>query len=250
MKTILLLSSALCACTASQEASTVELPVTTTSAAIPGVVTDLGYAIELTRVRVGVTQIEFTIEGESHQKRGAVETTVPTRPVLHPGHASGGEVTGELAGDHVLTFDGQPQNPLGMAQLIVGDYTGANFAFRSTTANDGLAAGDPLLGHAFHLQGTATRDGITKNLDLVLDVEPDTAVIGAVFQDTVAAGSDHGLAIELYAADPVEGDTAFDGIDFFAISTTDLVEIRPGSDAHNLVRREIQTHDHYGVRPQ
>lgn len=250
MKTALCLSAALCACTTSEEAAIVELPVTTTSAAMPAAITDLGYTIALDRVRIGVTQIEFTVDGELHAKRGTVETTRPTRPAYHPGHSAGGEVTGELSGDHVLTFEGAPQHPLGMAQLIVGRYTGANFAFRATTANDGLAGDDPLLGHAFHLTGTASRDGVTKAIDLVLDVEPDTAVIGATFQDRVEPGADHGLAIELYPTDPVEGDTAFDGVDFFALSETDLVEIRPGSDAHNLIRREIQTHDHYGVRPQ
>lgn len=250
MKPAIWMSFALCACAASEEAAIVELPVTTTSAVMPAALTDLGYTIQLDRVRIGVSQIEFTVDGELHAKRGTVETTRPERPAYHPGHAAGGEVTGELAGEHVLVFEGAVQHPLGMAQLITGRYSGANFAFRATTTNDGLAIDDPLLGHAFHLAGTASKDGVTRSIDLVLDVEPDTAVIGAAFQDQIDVGSDHGLAIELHPTDPIEGDTAFDGVDFFALSDTGLVAIRPGSEAHNLIRRAIQTHDHYGVRPQ
>ena len=248
----LVLCTALCACTSSsQEASSVDLAVTTAAAPMAQTTTDLGYAIDLASVRIGVTQIEFTIEGEVHQKPGSPDTPKPDpAPVFHPGHSAGGEVTGELAGDHVLVWNGQPQPELGYAQLIVGDYRGANLAFRATTSADGLAADDPLLGHAFHLSGTVSKDGVTKNLDLVLDVEPDTRVVGAVFQDVIAAGSQEQLAIEFYPADPVEGDTAFDGVDFFSLSTTDSIQILPGSDAHNLIRREIQTHDHYGVLPQ
>lgn len=166
--------------------------------------------------------------------------------------ATGGEVTGELPGEFILSWTGQPQPKLGDGTLLVGDYRGANFAFRVAGARDNLAAGDPLLGHAFHVTGTIAMAGTTKPFDAVLDVEPGAQVIGAVFEDTVTEASTETLAIEFFPTDPNELDTPFDGVDFFTLPTTasGTIEIRPGSAAHNIIRRSIQTHDHYGVLPQ
>jgi hypothetical protein len=229
-------------CSGSREAVTIELEVTTSPLVIAAVTTDLGYRIELDRVRVAVTRVEFTIEGEMHDLAARV-----ARP--HPGHSSGGEVTGELPCDHILVWDGAVSPALGTATLIVGDYRGANFAIRAAGAADALAVDDPLLGHAFHLTGTISKDGTSRDLDAVLDVEPDTAVIGAVFEEVVTPASTAPLAIEFYPGDPFEADTAFDAVDFFALPTTTEggIEIRPGSAPHNIIRRKIQTHDHYGV---
>src|SRR5690606_38716624 len=141
--------------------------------------TDLGYTIELTRLRIAVSSIEFTTEGETHQDVARAVPGVPPPP--HPGHSAGGEVTGELPGDYGLEWNGQANPPLGMGTLIVGEYHGANLTFRAAGDADGLAPDDRLLGHTFHLEGTVSRDGTTKPLVAVLDVEPDSILIGAVF---------------------------------------------------------------------
>lgn len=237
---------ALGACAGTEEAATVQLPVATAAAAMPAATTDLGYQVQVASLRIAVTGIQFTIEGEMHA------AVAPPGTVLHPGHASGGEVTGELPGDFVLTWNGQAQPRLGDGTLLVGDYHGANFAFRGADARDALPAGDPLLGHTFHMTGTITKAGVTKPFDGAFDVEPGASVIGAVFEDRITETSTETLALAFYPTDPAEQDTAFDGVDFFALPTTaaGAIEIRPGSAEHNIIRRIIQTHDHYGVLPQ
>lgn len=221
------------ACGGTEGAPTVELPVETGSA-LPGhAETDLGYAVQLARTRVAVTGIQFTIAGEQHA-------------YWHPGHSGGGEVTGELPGDFVLEWAGQAR-VLGTASLIVGDYRGANFALRAATAAD-VSSDDPLLGHTFHLVGTVAKGSESRALDIVLDVEPDTYVIGAPFDARIEETTTTPLALIFLPTDPNEGDTPFDTIDFFALPQSgNVIQIRPGSEPHNLVRRAIQTHDHFGV---
>ncbi|HVK85684.1 MAG TPA: hypothetical protein VM513_16305 [Kofleriaceae bacterium] len=243
-------------CGTSREAATVELPVTTAASALPPVATDLGYEVTVTDLRIAISALQFTIEGEMHagtaandiaQRSGA--TSIIALP--HPGHSAGGEVTGELPGDFILRWNGRPQPALGTATLVAGDYHGANFALRAATGADGLDAADPLLGHTFHLEGTVGKDGTTRPFVAVLDVEPDTTVIGAVFEDEITETSTETLAVEFLAADPFEGDTPFDTIDFFTLpETAGRIEILPGSTTHNILRRAIQTHDQYAVVAQ
>lgn len=239
-----ILVGVLAGCAGTEEAATVELPVTTVATPMDAAMTDLGYRVEVTQLRIAVSTIQFTIEGEEH-----TEVAPPPGTILHPGHSAGGEVTGELPGDFILTWNGQPQPVLGLGTLIVGDYRGANFAFRAATATDAPPAGDVLLGHTFHLAGSITKDAMTRAFDAVLDVEPDTEVIGAVFDHVITESSMETLKIAFFPTDPNEQDTPFDGIDFFALPAggSGSIEIRPGSAAHNLLRRAIQTHDHYGV---
>jgi hypothetical protein len=235
-------------CGGSEEAATVELPVSTYAAGIPAATTDLGYQIQLAEIRIAVSTVQFTIEGEMHSDV-AHGTAALVKP--HPGHNAGGEVTGELPGEFVLTWNGQAQPALGNATLIVGDYRGANFAFRAAGAGDQLAVGDRLLGHAFHVWGTVTKDGTTKPLVAVLDIEPDASVVGAVFEHVVRESSGETLAIQFLPTDPYENDTPFDGVDYFTLpETAGSIEILPGSTAHNIIRRAIQTHDHYAVVAQ
>lgn len=246
MRTTILLAASLAACAGTEDAATVSLPVTTAGEALPRATTDLGYTVLVETMRAAVSTIQFTIEGEVHA------VTTPPGTLGHPGHAAGGEVTGELPGDFVLAWTGQPRPPLGTGTLIVGDYRGANFSFRAADARDNLPAGDPLLGHTFHLTGTVARDTTLRPFDAVLDVEAGASVIGAVFEDRVTEASTETLAIAFLPADPSEQDTAFDGVDFFTLPTTagGAIEIRPGSAAHNVIRRAIQTHDHYAVQPR
>ena len=254
MRTTFLLALCAVGCGTTEEAATVRLPVTTSAAALPAATTDLGYQVQLERLRVAVTAIQFTIEGEAHAASAkpaeVAEAAVIAAP--HPGHSAGGEVTGELPGDFLLVWNGQPQPVLGEATLLAGDYFGVNFAFRAAGPGDGLPAGDLLAGHAFHITGTITKEGTSRPFDAVLDVEPDTRVVGALFEDHITEASTETRAIAFFATDPTEQDTAFDGVDFFTlpITPTGTIEIRPGSAEHNIIRRAIQTHDHYGVLPQ
>jgi len=227
----------------SEEAETVDLPVTTAGGAMETATTDLGYTIELSRVRIAVSQIQFTIEGELHEKPGGA--------LPHPGHYAGGEVTGELPGDFVLEWNGAAQDDLGTATLITGDYRGANFLFRAAAAADGLDAADPMIGHAFHLTGTVSKDGITNDLDILIDTELDTAIVGAVFDDVIGSSTDQRLDIRFFPVDPYEAETAFDGVDFATLPLVgNTVEVRPGTPEHNIIRRTVTTHDHYGVNPE
>jgi len=228
------------ACTSGEEAVRIELPVATSATALAPTTTDLGYAVVVERMELAVTRIQFTIEGEMH-------VASPPGTIFHPGHSAGGEVTGELPGRFLLRWTGQAEPILGRATLLVGDYRGANFTLRATDDGDALAADDPLRGHAIRITGTATRDGATRSFDAVLDVEPDTAVIGAVFASSLSEATSGTLAFSFLPTDPEEGDSAFDGIDFFALAPEDPIEIRPGSDAHNVLRRKVTTHDHYAV---
>jgi hypothetical protein len=140
---------------------------------------------------------------------------------------------------------------LGLGHLIVGDYRGANFSFRTAGPSDGLSSNDRMLGHAFHISGNVTKNGVTKPFVALLDVEPDSSVIGAVFEDIVTETSTETLAITFLPTDIYENDTPFDGVDFFALpETAGSIEILPGSTAHNVIRRAIQTHDHYSVVSQ
>lgn len=228
-------------CTDSEEAARVELPVNTAAAAFAPATTDLGYVVSVEEMQAAVSTIQFTIEGEMHQ-----DVTTPPGTIAHPGHYAGGEVTGELPGDFILNWNGQPHDPLGMGTLIVGDYKGANFSFRTAIATDNVPT---LTGHAIHLAGTIAKDATTKPFDLLIDVEVDTAIVGAVFEDVIAKTSTETLAITFYPTDPYENDTPFDDVDFFSLPTTaaGAIEIRPGSETHNIIRRVLTTHDHYGV---
>lgn len=240
MRSLLLVT--LIGCSGTEAAAVVELPVTTADGPIAPATTDLGYVVELTRVRIAVDTIQFTIEGEIHDAVSA--RAAGPRP--HPGHAGGGEVTGELPGRFVLEWAGEARPALGDASLITGDYHGANFAIRAADEGDGLAAGDPLLGHAFHLTGTITKGATARPFEAVLDVEPDTAVIGAVFDARITETTIGTLAVAFLPTDPFEADTVFDGVDFDALPGA-AIAIRPGDTAHNIIRRAIQTHDHYAI---
>jgi hypothetical protein len=226
------------ACGESTETPTVLLPVATASAPLPAATTDLGYDIVVTSLRAAVADLEMTIEGEMHDDvEGAI---------FHPGHSAGGDVTGELPGDHLLVWDGAT-HALGEATLTVGDYHGANWTWRAA-GEDELDAGDPLIGHTFHVVGVASRDGTDHAFDAVLDLEPGTDLIGAVFELEVTEASTETLDVQMLPTDPEEGDTAFDGVDFAALPVTDdVILIRPGEEAHNILRRPIQTHDHYAI---
>lgn len=227
------------ACSDSTEAPTVMLPVVTEGGAFAPATTDLGYSVVTTRIRMAIADLELTIEGEMHGKPG---------PPPHPGHYAGGDVTGTMPGHYLLDWNGS-EHAVGTSELIVGDYQGANLTFRAADAADGLAAGDPLLGHAFHIEGVATKDSVDHPFDALIDIEPNTQLVGAVFEDVVTEASTESLRLAILPIDPAENDTFYDGLDFAAlpVSGTGVAEIRPGSTVHNVFRRPLQTHDHYAI---
>lgn len=232
--------AALVACSDSSEAPTVQLPVATSGAAFAPSTTDLGYTVTTTRVRMAIADLQLTIEGEMHQ----------AAPNQHPGHYAGGDVTGTLPGHFVLDWNGA-EHMLGTAELIVGDYQGANFTFRAADADDGLPAGDALLGHAIHVLGVATKDGTDHPFDAVIDLDAGTQLVGAVFEDVVTEASTETLVLAFLPTDPSSTATIYDGLDFATLPTTgdDRIELRPGSAAYNAFRRPLQTHDHYAIAP-
>lgn len=224
----------LAACQHSQPAPEVQAPVVSDRPRAP-ITTDLGWQIDLTRVRLSLGELQFTIAGEMHASLGArLLALVEGTAYAHPGHYAGGEVTGELPGDHVTAFDGEP---LGVARLIVGRYRGANFRFRRG-----------LDGHTAELDGTATRTGRTITFHALVDIDDGAQLVGAPF-DAEIGEPPPTLVLRLLAQSPTSPNTLFDKLDFAALDTDvdGHIEIRPGEDAHNLLRRSLQVHDHYEV---
>ncbi len=236
------LAAALAACGQSTEAPTVMLPVASAGGPLAVATTDLGYEVTTTRLRVAIADLELTIAGEQHAVAAGF---------YHPGHHAGGDVAGAMPGNVLVDWDGGDGRALGVATLIVGAYQGANFRFRAADGGDGLATDDPLLGHTFHVTGVARKDGADHPFDALLDLAAGTTLVGAVFELVVTEASTETLHLAARPVDPTAGGTIYDGLDFAALATTPagLVEIRPGSTAHNVFRRPIQTHDHYVLHP-
>lgn len=230
------------ACGGGSEAVQVQLPVVSDARRIETFETDVGYAITLTMARAAVRDLELTIEGEEHET-GAT--------VWHPGHAAGGEVTGELRGDLVVDFlaDGAA---LGTATLLTGPYEGANFTFRRAGAGDGLDAADPLLGHTFHVELVAERDGQMWTVTMALDLDDGARLEGAPFPHEVTEASTETLGLQLTPVDPFEGSTLLDGIDLAPLDGDGdgAIAIEPGQTAHNQIRRLLGAHDYYYLEPR
>lgn len=251
MKQSILLCAALAACGGGREATSMQLPVVAGANRIEPATTDLGYTVTVDRLRVGVRDVQFTIEGEEHPSSMAsrVADWFIGTAHAHPGHAGGGEVLGELAGPYLIdwTADG---SALGTGTLLTADYNGANFLFRTTSqVDDGLDPDDPLLGHAIHLEGSIERDGDSWAVDMVFDIDEGTALIGAPFDYTLTEAAAPTVALELATIDPFEGDTIFDGVEFADLDGDGdgAISIAPGSDTHNALRRAFTRHDHYIV---
>jgi hypothetical protein len=226
------------------EAPTVDLAVETMDGALPATTNDLGWTISVSRYRAAISDIQFTIEGEMHDDKPVAGNVV----LDHPGHSAGGDVTGELAGDFIVDLDGT-SHELGIGTLIVGDYRGANLTFRAATDADDLPAGDPLIGHYFHVAGTSTKDAMSVAFDAVLDLDEPTLLAGAIFESTITESSTVRLALSFLPEDPSEHDSVFDGLDFSTLPADGAGTrmIRPGTTEHNILRRSVQVHDHYAV---
>jgi hypothetical protein len=248
VRTIVVAGAAALSC-ASQEAVRVQMEVELDASTVTDTTNDLGWTVTLTGARVAVTDLQFTIQGEMHEATAWLEGWLVRRAWAHPGHYAGGNVTGELLGDFVLDWFGRDGDVLGTAELLTGDYNGFNFLFRQGSEADGLAGDDPLLGHAAQFTGTAQKDGVLVTFSAVLDVNEGTQMVGAPFELTVEAGADTSIRIQLEATDPVESRSMFDGIDFGTLDDDGDgdVRIEPGSEAHNILVRTIQSHVHYNA---
>lgn len=258
----LILPWALCVGCDSEQAPRVTLPVVVDGDGVIPFESDLGYQVTITTLRVAFDNVEFTSGGEMHASllrrvgHGLGELIVPTA-YAHPGHYAGGEVAGEMPGRFVVDWldDGAS---LGDAELLGATYTGANFVFTRATADDGIPADDPIIGHTMEVAGTATRDGTTWTFHGFVDEEDGKRVVGLPINTDVAQGivdfevdasTNVTLGLQVLMVDPFEPDTAFDGIDFAAADADGDgdVPLVVGEAPNNLLLRQLQVHDQYRV---
>jgi len=236
-------------CTPSEEAQRVQLEVEVEDAALMAGDNDLGWRVELGAARLAVSDLQFTILGEMHEASAWLPSWVLGRAWAHPGHLSGGDVTGELTGEFVLDWVAGGGRRLGTAEMLTGVYQGLNFGFRAAAASDGLPADDPLLGHSAYFAGTASKAGQTITFTAQIDVDAGTQMVGAIFDLEVERTDQASISIQLVPVDPIDGFSLFDGLDFAALDPDGdgVVTIVPGDAAHNFVRRTVQSHVHYGA---
>ena len=245
----------LVACQAPEEAVQVELPVVADASRLEPVTTDLGYEVELSEVRIMVKDFTFAIAGEAHTSsllHRSYQWLVPD-VWAHPGHYQGGDITGEFPGRFLL--DWFEDDELGRASLLVGHYTSANFFFVRANESDVASEDDLILGHTALLRGTAIRDEQQIAFLALLDSPDDRQLVGVPFDFDLKENSEVALHVQLETVDTLEGDTLFDGLDFQALddNSDGKVEISPAGeteallDAYNLLRRTLQTHDHFEV---
>ncbi len=251
------------------EAPRVELSIVVDGSGLGVSTTDLGWTIEFEQARLAIADLEFTTAGEVHQARLPAASAwllglLLTTAHAHPGHNQGGEIIGELPGEFVLDFIDGSGDELGVATLIVGEYTAANFRFRRASADE-LPAGDPLIDHTVILAGTASSGDQVVGFSIAVDSPIDRELVGAPFETTVTEQSKAALGVRLLDTDPQEGDHLFDGIDFAALDAADgsvdgmvtLIdpELDPTLaselvDAYNAIRRDLQTHDLFDIEAQ
>lgn len=264
---ILAFGVTLTGCNEPNEAPRVELPVAVSADGVTTVTNDLGYEIEVTEARMAFNSLGFTIAGELHTQLPWKRLTnaIISNAYAHPGHYSGGEVTGELPGEFVVDWLQEDGRQLGTATLLGGTYTGANFTF-ARGSSDHLADDDPLIGHTAIFSGFATREGVSIPYNIVVNSPEGRVLVGAPlttpdgtpgdFKATIDGSSSGTLRIQLDIEDPIEHHTLFDGIDFAELSpdANGVIHIAPDNaateDAYNLFRRTFQLSDFYIVHYQ
>lgn len=230
-------------------------------------VTDLGWTIELEQARLALADLRFTTSGEVHMEQrpsagaqllGLISDAWMPSAHAHPGHFQGGEIIGELPGTFVVDFAGEDGRELGLATLIVGEYTALDFRL-ARAGSDEVEQSDALFGHTALLSGTATgpEDAVV-SFTVIIDSPLDREIVGAPFEVSVAEDSTFEIGLRMLGIDPIEGDHLFDGIDFALLDELDgatdgavlLVDPETNSglgpersDAYYQIRREFQTHD-------
>jgi hypothetical protein len=248
VRTTLFLVAAALACSPSQEAVHVEVAVELDGSTVGDSTNDLGWTVTLTAARVAVSDLQFTIQGEMHGATAWLGGWLIGRAWAHPGHYAGGDVTGELVGAFMFDWFGGDGAMLGAADMLTGDYNGFNFTFRrASAADDGLDADDPQIGHTAYFAGVARKDATEVAFTAVLDVNEGTQMVGAPFELAVMADTTAAIGVQLETTDPIEQVSLFDGLDFAALDEDGdgEVTLEPGSAAHNIFVRTIQSHVHY-----
>jgi hypothetical protein len=236
------------ACELGREAPRVVVPVVTAASTSTAMLTDLGYEVELTRMRVAIEEMRFTPGGEEHDFwRSPPSEEGDSSPVYHPGHAVGGEVLGELRGP-ILVDVANDGDRLGDATLVAADYDGADLVFRRAGgAEDALSEEDPILGFTVHVEGVAERDGEVRRFDALVDLE-GAEVVGIPFDARITEEPGMTLAFELRPS--VANVTLFDRFAFFALEPDDRgwLRIRPGGAPHDVLAENLGRHEHYAIR--
>lgn len=245
------------ACDAPREAVQVELPVVVDASKLEAITSDLGYEVKLTEARIAIRDLTFAVAGEAHTSllRDAHDWLVPNT-LAHPGHFQDGDITGELRGRFVLDWLPGRVPQLGAARLLEGAYTSANFVLERATKADLKNEQDELLGHTALLRGSARKEDDEISFLALIDSPSNRNLVGIPFETTIEAARPVELHLELALLDDLEGDTLFDRIDFAALDEDEdsHILLAPGArsqnsiDAYHLLRRTLQTHDHFDVR--
>jgi hypothetical protein len=237
-----IVASLLAGCSGAEEAARVELPVQVDTGSLVEVQTDLGYEVVLSEARLALENLEFAVAGEAHASwAGAVADFLVPPAWAHPGHDSGGDVTGELRGAFITSWLPAADAALGTATLLAGDYQSVNFTFRRAGPEDGLAASDGLLGHTATLRGSATRGGVRREFVAVIDAASGDRLVGVPFAVAVREGVELVIGLELVLRDPFEGDTLFDGIDFERLAPNARGELDLSAHAFDVASQQAQT---------
>lgn len=255
---VLLGALATWACGEAREATRVELEVLVDGSAVEDVTTDLGYRVHVTALRAALGELEFAVAGEVHASTpGALSRLFVPRARAHPGHYTGGEVTGMLPGRFVADWVGDQGGALGLAILLEGTYDSANFTLHRADLDLGLAVDDPLLGHTAILEGVAEKEGASIPFTARIDSPPSRQVVGIPFEARVRGGADFALGLAFGTRDPLEKDTLFDGIEFSLLARDaqgrawleETSEAQANLDSYYTLRRRFQTHDHFWIQP-
>lgn len=248
------------ACSDPEEAPRVELPVVVDGSCLTPVTTDLGYTVQVHGLRMAARDLQFAVAGEVHMtSREGLRSLLFPSARAHPGHYTGGEVTGELTSRFVLDWINGNGAELGMGTLLQGLYDSANLTLDHADATE-VSADDPLLGHSAYIAGTASKDGGEVHFVAVIDSPDARQIVGFPFDLRVNADTRARLGLTLCTVDPLEQDTLFDGLDFSTLSAASegtwagQVVLNEASTEENLaayqrLKRTLQTHDHFALRP-
>jgi hypothetical protein len=215
--------------------------------------TELGYVVELDEARLVVRDLEFALGGEptARTEWGRAYDFLISSAHAHPGHLTGGDVTGELRGRFLVNYLPGTEQPLGMAVLLTSQYTSGNFAFSQASAEDAWLADDVLLGHTAILRGRASRAGVSVPFTALLDSSAE--LLGAPFHADVREATRGVLQLRLLTLDS-QGHSLFDELDFEALAedaapTQLLIEAdatqAPRRAAYAALLTRLESHDHF-----
>ena len=194
----------------------VYLGVYTDPGAIADVVTDLGYEITVTELRLSLAHAAFI------KADGAV----------------GAETSETLAERGGMTYGTARPKIFGTVDAELGDYRGARFTFRSRETS--AKPHDALNGHVAYVVGTASGMPFEAFIDTTDDI-----VLAPQFIDEVRPPPDEGTE---WIGVSCAGNLTFDGIDFAALPMpAEKIEIRAGSAAHDRVREQLFVADRFRV---